>query len=97
MIPRRPGKVINVASILGLIGSNDSDRPGTIAYNTSKGGVISFTRSLAAEADFDRLEIQPRQIRAALHSYSIEQRRQSGRCFEHADWKRSEVIALTAR
>jgi len=49
MIPRRRGKVINVASILGLIGSNDTDRPGTIAYNTSKGGVISFTRSLAAE------------------------------------------------
>ncbi len=49
MVPRRKGKVVNIASILGLIGSNDQNRPGTIAYNTSKGGVISFTRSLAAE------------------------------------------------
>jgi NAD(P)-dependent dehydrogenase (short-subunit alcohol dehydrogenase family) len=49
MVPRRSGRIINVASILGLVGSNDRNRPGTIAYNTSKGGVISFTRSLAAE------------------------------------------------
>ena len=49
MIPRRHGKIINIASVLGLVGSNDPARPGTIAYNTSKGGVISFTRSLAAE------------------------------------------------
>lgn len=49
MVPRRKGKVVNIASILGLVGSSDQNRPGTIAYNTSKGGVISFTRSLAAE------------------------------------------------
>ncbi len=49
MVPRRGGKIVNLASILGLVGSNDAARPGTIAYNTSKGGVISFTRSLAAE------------------------------------------------
>jgi gluconate 5-dehydrogenase len=54
MVPRRKGKIVNIASILGLIGSNDNARPGTIAYNTSKGGVISFTRSLAAEwAQYD--------------------------------------------
>jgi len=49
MIPRRRGKVINIASILGLVGGGDPGRPATIAYNTSKGGVVSFTRSLAAE------------------------------------------------
>jgi gluconate 5-dehydrogenase len=49
MVPRRSGKVINIASILGLVGGGDPGRPGTIAYNTSKGGVISFTRALAAE------------------------------------------------
>ncbi len=49
MVPRRQGKVINIASILGLVGGGDAGRPGTIAYNTSKGGVVSFTRSLAAE------------------------------------------------
>jgi gluconate 5-dehydrogenase len=49
MVPRRKGKVINIASILGLVGSGDATRPGTIAYNTSKGGVVNFTRTLAAE------------------------------------------------
>jgi len=49
MVPRRSGKVVNIASILGLVGGGDPGRPATIAYNTSKGGVISFTRALAAE------------------------------------------------
>jgi len=49
MVPRRRGTIVNIASILGLVGSNDPDRPGTIGYNTSKGGVISFTRALAGE------------------------------------------------
>ena len=49
MLPRRSGKVINIASILGLIGGGDRERPATIAYNASKGGVVNFTRSLAAE------------------------------------------------
>jgi NAD(P)-dependent dehydrogenase (short-subunit alcohol dehydrogenase family) len=54
MVPRRKGKIINVASILGLIGGGDPGRPATIAYNTSKGGVVNFTRSLAAEwAQYD--------------------------------------------
>jgi NAD(P)-dependent dehydrogenase (short-subunit alcohol dehydrogenase family) len=54
MVPRRSGKVINIASILGLVGGGDPGRPGTIAYNTSKGGVVNFTRSLAAEwAQYD--------------------------------------------
>lgn len=49
MVPRRQGKVINIASILGLKGTMDRSRPGTIAYSASKGGVVSFTRALAAE------------------------------------------------
>ena len=49
MIPRRRGKVINIASILGLVASDNPDRPATLAYNTSKGGIVSFTRALAAE------------------------------------------------
>ena len=49
MVPRKRGKIINIASILGLIGGGDAERPGTIAYNTTKGGVVNFTRSLAAE------------------------------------------------
>jgi len=50
MVPRRRGKVINVASILGLGGGHPDDRrPATLAYSTSKGGVVNFTRSLAVE------------------------------------------------
>ena len=49
MVPRRRGKVINIASILGLVGGGDQKRPATLAYNTSKGGIVNFTRSLAAE------------------------------------------------
>jgi NAD(P)-dependent dehydrogenase (short-subunit alcohol dehydrogenase family) len=49
MVPRRRGKIINIASILGLVGGGDPGRAPTLAYNTTKGGVISFTRSLAVE------------------------------------------------
>jgi NAD(P)-dependent dehydrogenase (short-subunit alcohol dehydrogenase family) len=41
------GSIINIASIAGL-GGNPSGM-NTIAYNTSKGAVINFTRALAAE------------------------------------------------
>jgi len=49
MLPRRRGKIINIASILGMVAGAERERPGTIGYNTSKGGVISFTRTVAAE------------------------------------------------
>ncbi|QSN60793.1 SDR family oxidoreductase [Caballeronia sp. M1242] len=48
MIPRRYGRVINVASIAGLAG-NAPGTMETIAYNTSKGAVVNFTRTLAGE------------------------------------------------
>jgi NAD(P)-dependent dehydrogenase (short-subunit alcohol dehydrogenase family) len=47
MIPRRSGRIINVASIAGL-GGNPSMMK-TIAYNTSKGAAVNFTRALAGE------------------------------------------------
>ncbi len=47
MIPRGKGRILNVASIAGLAG-NPSEMK-TIAYNTSKGAVINFTRALAGE------------------------------------------------
>jgi NAD(P)-dependent dehydrogenase (short-subunit alcohol dehydrogenase family) len=47
MIPRRQGRIINVASIAGL-GGNPPEMQ-TIAYNTSKGAVVNFTRALAGE------------------------------------------------
>ena len=47
MIGRRSGSIINLASIAGLAGNRTGMQ--TIAYNTSKGAVINFTRALAGE------------------------------------------------
>ena len=47
MIPRGRGRIVNIASIAGL-GGNPSEMQ-TIAYNTSKGAVVNFTRALAGE------------------------------------------------
>jgi gluconate 5-dehydrogenase len=48
MIPRRYGRIVNIASIAGLAG-NGSPQMQTIGYNTSKAAVINFTRTLAGE------------------------------------------------
>ncbi|HTP70894.1 MAG TPA: SDR family oxidoreductase [Burkholderiaceae bacterium] len=47
MLPRKKGRIINIASIAGLGGNP----PGMemVAYNTSKGAVVNLTRTLAAE------------------------------------------------
>jgi gluconate 5-dehydrogenase len=47
MIPRRRGRIINIASIAGIAGNAPWQE--SIAYNTSKGAVVNFTRTLAAE------------------------------------------------
>ena len=47
MIPRKSGRIINIASIAGLNGNPPEMQ--TIAYNTSKTAVIGFTKTLAAE------------------------------------------------
>src|SRR5450830_1231251 len=44
MIPRRYGRIINISSIAGLAG-NPPDAMQTLAYNTSKGAVVNFTRT----------------------------------------------------
>ncbi len=46
MIANKHGRIINVASIAGLAGSLHMK---FIAYGTSKGAVVNFTRTLAAE------------------------------------------------
>jgi gluconate 5-dehydrogenase len=47
MIPRRQGRIVNVASIAGLAGNGPELT--TVAYNTSKGALVNFTRVLAGE------------------------------------------------
>jgi NAD(P)-dependent dehydrogenase (short-subunit alcohol dehydrogenase family) len=46
MIPRRYGRIVNIASVAGLQGSQHLR---AIAYHTSKGGLVNFTRALAGE------------------------------------------------
>ena len=46
MVERRYGRIINIASIFGQVGNTAIN---TIAYHTAKGGVVNFTRAVAAE------------------------------------------------
>ena len=44
MIQRRSGKIVNISSVAGVVGSGRA-----IDYSAAKGGVIAFTKSLAKE------------------------------------------------
>ncbi len=46
MLPRREGVIVNVSSIAGRHGGG----PGAVAYATSKGAVLTFSKGLAREA-----------------------------------------------
>ena len=46
MKKRNYGRVINIASMYGMVGNSEIP---TIAYHSSKGGVVNFTRAAAAE------------------------------------------------
>jgi len=46
MIRQQGGKILNVSSIFGLLGSDIVD---AVNYNAAKGGVINFTRDLAVK------------------------------------------------
>ena len=46
MIPNKRGSIINLASIAGMGGTTEAK---FIAYGTSKGAIVNFTRTLAAE------------------------------------------------
>ena len=48
MIPARWGRIVNVASIAGLLGQDPRFAP-TAAYTATKHGVVGLTRQLAAE------------------------------------------------
>lgn len=46
MVKQKYGRIINISSMYGMVGNTAM---GTVAYHASKGGVINFTRAVAAE------------------------------------------------
>ena len=46
MIPRKYGRIINIASMYGLVGNKIAP---SSPYHAAKGGVVNLTRALAAE------------------------------------------------
>jgi len=46
MIKNKYGRIVNIASMYGLVGNMEIP---TAAYHAAKGGVVNFTRALAAE------------------------------------------------
>ena len=48
------GRIINIASMYGLVGNTKIP---TIAYHTSKGAVVNFTRAAAAELAMDGITV----------------------------------------
>ncbi len=48
MIRQRAGNIINIASIMGVVGT-EAEVADAIAYSASKGAVIAFTKDLAAK------------------------------------------------
>ena len=49
MIPNNSGKIINIASIAGFGDSRPDGGVFSVAYNTSKGALITLTQALATE------------------------------------------------
>ena len=54
MKKRHYGRVINIASMYGMVGNTEIP---TIAYHSSKGGVVNFTRAAAAELAKDGITV----------------------------------------
>lgn len=52
MIRRRKGKILNVASVVGVMGN-----PGQVNYAASKGGLIAMTKSLAKELARKQIQV----------------------------------------
>lgn len=52
MMKARSGKIINIASVVGLIGN-----PGQANYAASKAGMVGFTRALAIEAAARNIQV----------------------------------------
>ena len=96
MIPRKAGKIINVASIAGLAG-NSADMA-MVAYNTSKAAVVNFTRTLAGEWGKYNINVNaicPGTTVTALSQANLERRaEEEGLPVAEMEKKRNDAIPL---
>ncbi len=75
MLKQRRGKIVNITSIMGLIGN-----PGQANYSASKAGLIGFTRSVAKEVGRRNIQVNavaPGFIETALTQGFSEETRQA--------------------
>jgi 3-oxoacyl-[acyl-carrier protein] reductase len=82
MMKQRSGSIINVASIIGLIGN-----PGQANYSASKGGIIAFTKSVAKE-------LASRGVRANAIAPGFISTRMTDKLSEDLQKKMLEIIPL---
>jgi len=79
MITQRRGKIINIASLSGLVGKNPAVK-NTIAYSVAKGAVVNFTRDLAvkwAQHNVHVNAIAPGIFRTARNSTRFDARKEA--------------------
>jgi NAD(P)-dependent dehydrogenase (short-subunit alcohol dehydrogenase family) len=94
MIPRRSGRIINIASIAGrgYVGASN------VAYAASKGAVISMTKLAALQLAKHNLNVNsicPGVTRTALSDANLEVRaKQEGVSLAEMERRRAEVIPL---
>ena len=55
MVPKRRGKIINIASVAGMRGAAPDFQ--AIGYHASKGGVIAFTKDLACKWGIHNIQV----------------------------------------
>ncbi len=84
MIAQGKGKIINIASVSGLLGKNPAIH-NSLAYNTSKGAVVNMTRDLAVK--WARLGVRVNAIAPGFFPAS----RNQGRFEERKDLILSEI------
>lgn len=82
MMKQRSGSIVNIASIIGLIGN-----PGQGNYSASKGGIIAFTKSVARE-------LASRNIRANAIAPGFIETRMTEKIPEELQKKMLETIPL---
>ena len=94
MIPRRSGRIINIASIAGKGYAGASNA----AYAASKGSVISLTKTAAQQLGKHNINVNaicPGVTRTALSDANLAVRaRQEGLSIEAMEKRRAEVIPL---